>query len=182
MDIEIGDDTFTKKPNILEEIAYRDTWGKGADSFIAMIYERLVLMRDLLAEDGSIYVHMGPKTSHYVRSVLDEVFGEANSQRELIWKRVSSRGTEKHIRPHMTRSCSTRRAISSFGISSTCRWTKDTLNRNTDSLMRTDEYRKDNCLNQNTNRPNLTYEWNGHIRTWRWTTARILPNDRGYGK
>ena len=57
MDIEIGDDTFTKKPNILEEIAYRDTWGKGADSFIAMIYERLILMRDLLAEDGSIYVH-----------------------------------------------------------------------------------------------------------------------------
>ena len=46
MDIEIGDDTFTKNPNILEEIAYRDTWGNGADSFIAMIYERLVLMRD----------------------------------------------------------------------------------------------------------------------------------------
>lgn len=57
MDIEIGDDTFTKKPNILEEIAYRDTWGKGADSFISMIYERLILMCDLLASDGSIYLH-----------------------------------------------------------------------------------------------------------------------------
>ncbi len=57
MDIEIGGETLTKKPNVLEEIAYRDTWGKGADSFISMIYERLVLMRDLLAEDGSIYVH-----------------------------------------------------------------------------------------------------------------------------
>ncbi len=57
MDIEIGDDTFTKKPNVLEQIAYSDTWGKGADSFIAMIYERLILMRDLLADDGSIYVH-----------------------------------------------------------------------------------------------------------------------------
>ena len=52
MDIKIGGDTLTKKPNILEEIAYRDTWGQGADSFIAMIYERLILMRDLLAEDG----------------------------------------------------------------------------------------------------------------------------------
>ena len=51
MDIEIGGDTFTKKPNILEEIAYRDTWGKGSDSFISMIYERLVLMRDLLASN-----------------------------------------------------------------------------------------------------------------------------------
>ena len=57
MDIEIGGETLTKKPNVLEELAYRDTWGKGADSFIAMLYERLVLMRDLLAEDGSIYVH-----------------------------------------------------------------------------------------------------------------------------
>lgn len=51
MDIEIGGDTFTKKPNVLEELAYRDTWGKGADSFIAMIYERLVLMRDLLPKE-----------------------------------------------------------------------------------------------------------------------------------
>ncbi len=52
MNIEIGDEQFTKAPGVLEEIAYRDTWGRGADSFIAMIYERLVLMRDLLAEMG----------------------------------------------------------------------------------------------------------------------------------
>ena len=74
MDIEIGDDTFTKKPNILEEIAYRDTWGKGADSFIAMIYERLMLMRDLLAEDGSIFgfeFEMG-----LFPNVLDEARGK----------------------------------------------------------------------------------------------------------
>ena len=88
MDIEIGGDTFTKKPNILEEIAYRDTWGKGADSFIAMIYERLILMRDLLAEDGSIYVHMGPNVSHYVRSVVDEVFGINNFNNEIVWRRA----------------------------------------------------------------------------------------------
>ncbi|QYY58432.1 site-specific DNA-methyltransferase [Dehalococcoides mccartyi] len=85
MDIEIGDDTFTKKPNILEEIAYRDTWGKGADSFVAMIYERLVLMRDLLAEDGSIYVHCDWRVSGYVRLVLDEVFGKENFRNEIIW-------------------------------------------------------------------------------------------------
>ena len=87
MDIEIGEDTFTKQPNVLEELAYRDTWGKGADSFIAMIYERLVLMRDLLAEDGSIYVHMGPTVDHYVRAVLDEVFGSSYFVNEIIWRR-----------------------------------------------------------------------------------------------
>lgn len=91
MDIEIGGDTFTKKPNILEEIAYRDTWGKGADSFIAMIYERLVLMRDLLAEDGSIYVHCDPRVNSHVRMVLDEVFGKggdndkAGFRNEISW-------------------------------------------------------------------------------------------------
>ena len=85
MDIEIGDDTFTKRPNILEELAYRDTWGKGADSFITMIYERLILMRDLLAEDGSIYVHCDWRVSGYIRLALDEVFGKENFLNEIVW-------------------------------------------------------------------------------------------------
>lgn len=88
MDIEIGDETFTKKPNILEEIAYRDTWGKGADSFIAMIYERLALMRDLLAEDGSIYVHCDWRVNSFIRLVLDEVFGGNCQQNEITWRRT----------------------------------------------------------------------------------------------
>jgi DNA modification methylase len=88
MDIEIGDNTFTKKPNILEEIAYRDTWGKGTDSFIAMIYERLVLMRDLLADDGSIYVHCDWRVSSYLRLALDEVF--QNFVAEIAWKKLRS--------------------------------------------------------------------------------------------
>ena len=85
MDVEVGDDTFVKKPNILEEIAYRDTWGKGADSFIAMIYERIVLLRDLLSDDGSIYVHCDYRVTSHVRQVLDEVFGAENIQNEIIW-------------------------------------------------------------------------------------------------
>jgi len=91
MDIEIGGDTFTKQPNILEEIAYRDTWGKGADSFIAMIYERLVLMRDLLAEDGSIYVHCDWRVTAFMRMVLDEIFGSDNLINELIWRRANNK-------------------------------------------------------------------------------------------
>ena len=90
MNIEIGGDTFTKKPNILEEIAYRDTWGKGADSFIAMIYERLVSLRDLLAEDGSIYVHCDWRVNSLLRLVLDEVFGTNRFRNELIWQKIRS--------------------------------------------------------------------------------------------
>lgn len=85
MDIEIGENIFTKKPNILEEIAYRDTWGKGADSFIAMICERLMIMRDLLADDGSIYVHCDWRVNALMRLVLDEVFGKFRN--EIVWKR-----------------------------------------------------------------------------------------------
>jgi adenine-specific DNA-methyltransferase len=90
MDIEIGEDTFTKKPNILEELAYRDTWGKGADSFISMIYERLILMRDLLADDGSIYVHCDSRVNSLIRLAMDEVFGKECFGSDIIWKRTSS--------------------------------------------------------------------------------------------
>lgn len=92
MDIEIGDDTFTKRPNVLEELAYRDTWGKGADSFIAMIYERLVLMRDLLVEDGSIYVHCDWRVNSFVRLAMDEVFGAERFSNEIVWKRSTVKG------------------------------------------------------------------------------------------
>lgn len=103
MDIEIGDDTFTKKPNVLEELAYRDTWGKGADSFIAMIYERLVLMRDLLAEDGSIYVHCDYRVTSYIRLVLDEIFGHNSFRNEIIWcYQGTGRSPKQYKRKHDT--------------------------------------------------------------------------------
>lgn len=90
MDIEVGDETFTKEPGIIEEIAYRDTWGKGADSFIAMMYERLKLMRDLLAEDGSIYVHCDWRVNSLLRSILDEIFYPDNYINEIVWRRKQS--------------------------------------------------------------------------------------------
>lgn len=89
MNIEIGEDSFTKKPSVIEEIAYRDTWGKGADSFIAMIYERLKLMHDLLAEEGSIYVHCDWRLNSHMRLILDEIFSEDNFRNEIIWSYTS---------------------------------------------------------------------------------------------
>lgn len=91
MDIEIGGETFHKEPNLLEQIAYRDTWGRGADSFIAMIYERLILMRDLMHSHGSIYVHCDWRVAGYVRLSLDEVFGKNNFVNEIIWKRTTTK-------------------------------------------------------------------------------------------
>ena len=85
MDIEIGGETFHKEPTLLEQIAYRDTWGHGADSYIAMIYERLCLMRDLMHGEGSIYVHCDWRMVGALRLVMDEVFG--NIENIISWKR-----------------------------------------------------------------------------------------------
>ena len=90
MDIEIGDESFIKRPSVIEEIAYRDTWGKGADSFIAMIYERLRIMHDLLAENGSIFFHCDYRVSAYMKLVLDEIFGTDNFRNEIIWQRTGA--------------------------------------------------------------------------------------------
>jgi DNA modification methylase len=174
MDIEIGGETFHKEPNLLEQIAYRDTWGRGADSFISMLYERLILMRDLLSSDGSIYVHMGPAISHYIRAAMDEVFGRDRSLREIIWKRVASRS-------HGSYYPATHDSILFYAKTEGVIWNQlyEPLDeeyvaskyRHADPDGR--RYRKDNCLNQNPDRPNLTFEWNGHVRTWRWTKERM---------
>ena len=90
MNIEVGDQSDAKTPRIIEELAYRDTWGQGADGFIAMIHERLVLMRDLLADDGTIYVHAGSQVSSYLRLILDEVFGRDGFLNEITWQRFGA--------------------------------------------------------------------------------------------
>ena len=90
MDIEIGGETFHKEPNLLEQIAYRDTWGRGADSFIAMIYERLILMRDLMHSEGSIYAHCDDRVNNLLKSAMTEVFGTGNFHNEVIWQRTNA--------------------------------------------------------------------------------------------
>jgi len=98
--IAIGEELFVKAPTVLEELAYRDTWGKGADSFIAMLYERLMLMRDLLTEDGSIYVHCDWHANNYIRCILDEVFGKPNFVNEIIWYYYNKlHDSRKHLLP-----------------------------------------------------------------------------------
>jgi DNA modification methylase len=103
MDIEIGEETFTKNPSIIEEIAYRDTWGKGADSFIAMMNERLSLMHGLLADDGCIFVHCDWRVSPLLRMVLGEIFGTKNFQNEIYWYYYNKlHGATKRVFPRAT--------------------------------------------------------------------------------
>jgi adenine-specific DNA-methyltransferase len=96
-DVEIGDETLTKEQSVIEELAYRDTWGRGTDSYLSMMYERLSIMCDLLAEDGSIFVHVGPNVSQYVRVLLDGLFGSKRFITEIIWKRTTAHFTAKRF-------------------------------------------------------------------------------------
>jgi len=101
-EIEVGKEKLNKKRNALEQLAYSDTWGKGEDSFLSMIYERLKLIKNLLTEDGSILVHCDWRLNSSLRLVLDEIFGENNFKNEIIWKRGSMKGG-KAISNHLGR-------------------------------------------------------------------------------
>ena len=90
---------FTKQPSIIEQKAYRDTWGAGDESYLQVMYERLTLMRELLNENGTIYVHCDWRKNSALRLILDEVFGSDNFMNEVIWKRDSAaKGAKKTSR------------------------------------------------------------------------------------
>jgi adenine-specific DNA-methyltransferase len=91
---------FTKQPSVIEQKAYRDTWGvsledrrRGVDSldrYIRWFYEAAYFLREMLSDRGSIYVHIGPNLNHLVRACLDDVFGYASCRAEIVWKRTSA--------------------------------------------------------------------------------------------
>jgi DNA modification methylase len=86
LEIEIGDEEITKEASLIEEVAYRDTWGKGNSGFVDMMFKRLLLMKQLLSPTGSIYVHIDSRTTAMVRMLMDEIFGSDSFQREIIWR------------------------------------------------------------------------------------------------
>ena len=74
-----------QKPTVIEQFAYADTWEEGTISYLRMLYPRLVLMKELLSERGSIYVHTDWHISHYVKVIMDEILGKENFRNEIIW-------------------------------------------------------------------------------------------------
>ena len=77
--------TFVKQPSIIEQKAYRDTWGKGVDGYLQWMYETLAVLFDLLSEDGTLYLHCNQDMSSYLKTILDEVFGVENHLNDVIW-------------------------------------------------------------------------------------------------
>jgi len=100
--IELNGETATKSQSVLEEIAYRDTWQKGISSYLSMMYERLKLIHNLLAEDGTVYLHCDWRVNSQLRFLCDDIFGRNNFLNEIIWtyfafkRKTSKKFPQKH--------------------------------------------------------------------------------------
>lgn len=92
-----------QKPTVIEQFAYSDTWSDGTASYLAMITPRLILMRELLADTGSIYVHLDWHVGHYVKLILDEIFGKKSFVNEIVWcYSIGGKGDGRFARKHDT--------------------------------------------------------------------------------
>ncbi len=83
--IQLPGAAIEQKPTVIEQFAYSDTWEKGVVSYVAMMVPRLAVMRELLSNSGSIFVHVDWHVSHYVRLILDEIFGKDKFRNEIAW-------------------------------------------------------------------------------------------------
>lgn len=88
--VSIGDEEFEKELSAHERLAYTDTWSRGIDSFLDMLYPRLQLMKRLLSSTGTIYIHCDQNAAHYLKIILDEIFFRENFVNEIIWKKTNS--------------------------------------------------------------------------------------------
>ena len=94
-EVQIGNEKFEKELPIVERLAYTDCWKRGIDSFLDMLYPRLQLMKRLLSNNGSIYLHCDQNASHYIKIIMDEIFYKENFRNEIIWRRAYSHNDGK---------------------------------------------------------------------------------------
>jgi site-specific DNA-methyltransferase (adenine-specific) len=150
-------------------------------AYLSMMAPRLKELRRVLKPTGSIYLHCDPTASHYLRMLMDAVFGPTNFGNEIVWLRTLSKGltTRRLPRNHDV--------ILSYQKTEEAKWNKDAVfvsydpekldprtarkycHRDRDGRL----YRLDNLINPNPDRPNLTYEFLGITRVWRWTKERM---------
>lgn len=161
--------------------SFEDRWEGGTNHYVGWMRERVFEMQRVLKPNGSIYLHCDPNASHYLKVMMDGMFGINNFRNEIVWRRTPSKGltSRRLARNHDT--------LLSYQMSDDSTWNAeaaftaynpDALDEKTANKYRyRDEdgrlYRLDNLINPNPNRPNLTYEFLGVTKVWRWTKARM---------
>lgn len=155
-----------------EDKQYTDIWIN--DGYLQFMYDRLILLKELLKDTGTLWLHCDYHKSHHLRCLLEEIFGESNLVVEIIWKRAAARGNVKHglSTAHDTILC--------YGRSANVFWRPPRTNYSEEYLARFSlqdsdgrKYALDNMVSPNPDRPNLDYEWNGVRRVWRVTKEKM---------
>ncbi|MCH7982809.1 MAG: restriction endonuclease [Chloroflexi bacterium] len=145
-------------------------------AYLTMMAPRLIELRRVLKPTGSIYLHCDPTASHYLKVVMDSVFGATNSRTDIVWRRTNAKGLafKGFPRDHDTLLYYTKEAKFTWNrpfvaydpayVEKFYRFVEEGTGR---------RYRLSDLTNPNRDRPNLTYEWKGHVRVWRWTKQRM---------
>ncbi len=168
----------TAPPNVKDMItAFRDFIGRNAMmAYLVMMTPRLVELHRVLKPTGSIYLHCDPTASHYLKLLMDSIFGAGNFRTEVIWRRTNAKGLafKGYPRNHDT--------LLYYSKGDDFKWNRPFRPHDpeyVEQFYRFTEpetgrrYRLSDLSNPNRDRPNLTYEWNGHMRVWRWTKERM---------
>lgn len=158
-----------------EEKQYADIWTN--DTYLQFLYERIIIMKELLSEKGCLYVHCDWHRSHLIRCLLDEVFGANNFVNELIWKRSNPHGNQ------VKRFGSIHDTIFLYSRNKDYIWNPQFDAHDENYIEQFYRFTEENTgrkyrlgpLNNfaGVDRPNLTYEWNGFYRTWRYTKEKM---------
>jgi len=184
IEIDIDSDagvTATKEPSLVEILAYKDTWRQGLDTFLTMLRRRLELLKELLAPTGNIYVHLDWHAVHYVKVLMDELFGYENFREEIVWKRTFARSDSQGFnRVHDT--------LLAYGASASAFWSPvygphaiEYIRSHYNQIdPKTGRRYQLTSLESPNPRPNMMYEWKGHASPkmgWRYSLETMTKMD-----
>jgi DNA modification methylase len=176
--------TVSKEHSLIEEKAYRDTWGRGINSYLDMLYARLRIAAQLLSATGSLYVHIGPSIGPYAKVICDEIFGTRSTTTEIIWKRVTAHGDSQRwgvIHDYIL--FVTKSDVFTYNPQFTPYSKEYIETKYTYQTADGRKYSLDNLTSPHP-RPNMTYEWRGHqppANGWRYefdTMERLFKEGR----
>jgi len=145
-------------------------------AYLAMMAPRLIELRRVLKPSGSLWLHCDPTASHYLKLLLDAVFGPEHMRNEVIWQRTTSKS---HA---FTRFSNAHDVLLYYGRTGEPTWNPEYLPHRQEYLKSHysnieagtgRRYTLGDCLNPNPDRPNLTYQWKGITRVWRWTKEKM---------
>ena len=152
------------------------THGKGMQAYLCMMAVRLLEMRRVLKDTGSLYLHCDPTASHYLKGLMDAVFGAANFRSEITWRRTNAKGLSYRGYPNNAD------YLLYYSVSDDFTWHRSYRPYDQEYVQKFyryvepdtgRRYRLSDLTNPNRNRPNLTYEFLGVTRVWRWTQERM---------